>query len=297
MAPATTRHRASRSAPDSIDSLAQELSRQNLQLDRANLERLQQQLSSPSLSPRLPCGMSATPPRPDFEVDDQPPPGLDSRRGRQVVPLSLTTSFPDAMELDQEPAAPDTKRLSRQRSCQFNNNPDNARSIQTLVEGMIASGSQCNVRPAPATPLTPLFPRGRVPFLQADDGVKFDASCLDLQVDEAFVSWRTPDTEREEMLLIESVVSLRRAGAPGGVRKAGVLQYRASDDAAMSCANLVRSRPRMRKRGKRRRRDSQASSAIATEPFSSPVVPPSLPDVGASPLCDGYSADHDVVSL
>lgn len=191
------------------------------------------------------------------------------------------------------------KRLARQRSSHFNNNPDNTRTIQTLVEDMIASGSQCNVRGASASPLTPTWARtGGGPLLEPDDEVHFDARCMDLEVDEAFASGRTSDTEREETFLMETVLSLRRAAAPAGVRKVGSLQYRASADAAMSCANVVRNRPRMRKRGNagKRRRESKAS-AIVTSPFSSPVVPPSLPDEGASSLCDSSSQDLKTVSL
>jgi len=272
--PLSASRRDSNSAPNSIDSLAQELSKQNLQLDRANLERLQLQLSSPSLSPRIPC-MSPIPPCPEVELDDEPPPHTDSRRRCQAVPALL---LPVLMELDQRTPAPDKKRLSRQRSSQFNNNPNNSTKIQTLVEDMIASGSQCNVHRVSPPPLTPTSAKRLGPIFEPDDGMKFDAGCAELQVDDAYVNGpaSSSDTEREESLLIETMMSLRRAGAPGGVRKLGLLQYRAATDAALSCANVVRSRPRMRKRNKMHR-GSKASSIVSSS-FSSPVIPPCLTD-------------------
>lgn len=267
----------SKSAPDSVESLAQELSRQNLQLDRANLEQLQLQLSSPSLSPRPPY-MSSIPLCPELEIDDEPPPRLDSRSRRQALPALSLTMPPCPMDLDQRPVAPDMKRLSRQRSSQFNNDPNNSRTIQTLVEDMIASGSQCNVHRASQPPLTPTSPN----TLGPGDGVKVDVDCMHLQVDDAYANGLTLDAEKEEALLMKTMMSLRRAGAPSGVRKIGLLQYRASADAAFNCVNVVRSRPRMRKRG-RTHRGSKAYSIISSA-FSSPVIPPSITDEMRIPL-------------
>jgi hypothetical protein len=256
----------------SVDSLAQELSKQNLRLDRANLAQLQLQLSLPSGSPPLPC-ISPIPPCPDLEIDDEPTSYPETRR-RDLS--SAAVLLPESMQLDPSLVAQDTKRLRRQRSSQYNNNPNNARTIQAMVEDMISSGSQCNVRPSPP-PLTPTSATMLGPILEPDNGMKFDVDCLGLQVDDSYVNGLTPDVEKDERSLIETMMSLRRAGAPGGVRKMGVLQYRASADAALSCANVVRSRPRMRRRHGPHHRSSKASSAISSA-ISSPVVPPSLDD-------------------
>lgn len=274
VSPSTRTRRDSKPAPDSIDSLAQELSRQNLQLDRANLEQLQFQLSSPSVSPSIPC-MSPIPPCQELEIDDEPRPRLDSRRGRHV-PAAIPTLSPSPMDVDQAPAVADTKRLTRQRSSQFHNNPNNSQAIQTLVEGMIETRSQCNVHRASPPLLTPTSAKRLGPILEPDDEAKLDVDCMDLQVDEAYANGPTSDTEKEDMLLMETVMSLRRAAAPAGIRKTGFLQYRASADAALSCANVVRSRPRMRKRS-RLPRGSKASSIVSSA-FSSPTIPPSLAD-------------------
>jgi hypothetical protein len=184
------------------------------------------------------------------------------------------------MDVEQMPEVSDMRRLRRQQSSRFNNNPDNTRTIQTLVEGMIASGSQCNVHrgsPPPATPtsakrLEPILE----PLLEPEPHMNVDLGSVPLEVDEAYVNGQVPDRDKEEMLLLESMMSLRRAGTPAGIRKVGLLPYRASAEAALNCANVVRSRPRMRKR-KSIHRGSIASSAVSSA-FSSPVIPPSLPD-------------------
>ncbi|KAB5554787.1 hypothetical protein GE09DRAFT_140157 [Coniochaeta sp. 2T2.1] len=269
--PSSRTRNDSSSAPDSIDRLAQELSRQNLQLDRANLEQLQLQLSSPSLSPQMPC-RSPMPPCPELEADhDEPQLYLHNRRRLHNAPTLLP---PSAMDIDGRPVMPDAKRLSRQRSSQFHNNPNNTRTIQDMVEGMIASGSQCNVHRTSPPPLTPTSAKRLGPILEPDEDMKLDVS-LELQVDDAYLHGPTSDTEKEEAFLIETMMSLRRAGAPAGVRKVGSLQYRASAEAALSCANVVRSRPRMRKRNRMHRRSSKGSSIVSSA-FSSPIIPPSL---------------------
>ncbi|OIW23696.1 hypothetical protein CONLIGDRAFT_140143 [Coniochaeta ligniaria NRRL 30616] len=274
VSPSTRTGRDSKSAPDSIDSLAQELSKQNLQLDRANLAHLQIQLSSPLLSPSAPC-MPPIPPCLTLKIDDERRPRQDSRR-RRPSPPALPTLSHTPMEVDQPPIAADEKRLVRQRSSQFHNNPNNSQAIQTLVEGMIASRSQCNVHRVSPPALTLTSAKRVVPISDPDDDIKLDLECMDLQVDEAYANGPSSDAEKEEKFLIETMTSLRRAAAPAGVRKPGYLQYRASADSALSCANVVRSRPRMRKRSKAHRR-SKASSMISS-PICSPVIPPSLPD-------------------
>lgn len=195
------------------------------------------------------------------------------------------------MEVDQTPVVADTKRLSRQRSSQFKqHNPSSqSQAVQTLVEGMIATRSQCNVR-GPSPPLlTPTSAARLGPILEPVDHHhrnELGDDCVNLQVDDAYAnggSGSPSDAEREEMFLVETMMSLRRAAAPAGVRKLGLLQYRASADAALSCANVVRSRPRMRKRAARGHRDSKASSSMVSSAFSSPVVPPSLADESLIP--------------
>ena len=257
--PASTRSDL-KSLPDTIERLALELSRSNLQLDRANLEQLQAQLSSPALSPQVPC-MSPTPPCPDLEMDDEP----------QLFPTS-----PVEVYVDKTPFVTDMKRLRRQESSHYNNDPNNSRSIQTLVQGMIESGTQCNVHHRASPPaITPTSPTRLDTILEPD-------ADMALEVDEAYVNASTSDAEREEVLLLETMVSLRRAGAPAGIRKMGLLHYRASADAALNCANVVRSRPRMRRRHKLQQ--GGEASSIVSSAFSSPVIPPSLPDDSVLPF-------------
>ncbi|KAK1771062.1 hypothetical protein QBC33DRAFT_526707 [Phialemonium atrogriseum] len=168
-----------------------------------------------------------------------------------------------------------SRAFRRQQSTHFNtdpNNPTSSRTPQTVVEGMISSGSQCNVRSGPLP--TPTSAMWLDPIIEPDDNLNFDPPCVDLEVDEAYCAGNLPDGD--EMAWIESVMSLRRASTPGGIRKNRYLPYRPSADAGMRCANVVRNRPRMRRR-KKLGPNSKASSAISS-PISSPVIPPSLPD-------------------
>jgi len=96
-----------------------------------------------------------------------------------------------------------------------------------------------------------------------------------LQVIEPDDNPETSDA-RDAATLIENFRALRRAGTPGGttIRRTvdGIpLRYRLSSQAASRCPNLVKSRPRMRKRKEHRkhegagsRRDSTAQSETMT---------------------------------
>lgn len=266
---------------DSIDSLAQVLSKQNLRLDEVQPVRRQSRLSSPSLSPQIPSmDMFSMGLLPALEVDDDPQPSQGCLRtlGRFPSLNSTLVQAPTAMEVEERPTVPNNLRLRRQQSSHFNNNPSNSRTIQDLVEGMIATGSQCNVHRVSPPPLTPTPATTRLaPIIEPDVNHVVDVDCMELEVDEAYLSGAKPEEDKEELSLLENMLSLRRAGTPGGIRKLGLLQYRGSADAALRCANVVRSRPRMRKRRKTGPYSSRGSSVVSSS-FSSPVIPPSLPD-------------------
>lgn len=271
---------------NSIDSLAHVLSKQTLQLDDGiRIERHLPRIASPSLSPEL-LTMSTSSTRPclGLEVDDHPRPSQGC----------LPSTYDDALldppgcdrEMDDKAPVPTVQqrnnfRLGRQQSSQFNNNPSNCRTIQDLVEGMIATGSQCNVQQAFVAQPTPTSATTRLgAVIEPRSICGDDLDIRELEVDEAYLPGAPPvDKEKEELSLIESMLSLRKAGAPVGIRKMGSLQYRGSADTALRCANVVKSRPRMRKRKTHGtfKPGSGRSSAVSSS-FSSAAMPPSLPD-------------------
>ncbi|RKU49714.1 hypothetical protein DL546_009876 [Coniochaeta pulveracea] len=231
--------------------------------------------------------MTTTPIRPclGLEVDDDP--GFNQSCLPSTYDHPLLAQSACDMDVDDKASIPTDRhrtnlRLRRQQSSQFNNNPSNCRTIQDLVEGMIATGSQCNVQQAlTVAALTPSPPLTRLEAVIEPQRVcDNDPGFRELEVDEAYLPGAPPvDQEKEELCLIENMLSLRRAGGPVGIRKMGPLQYRGSADSAFRCANVVRSRPRMRKRKTHgNSKTGSGRSSVVSSSISSPVIPPSLPD-------------------
>ncbi|KAK0728604.1 hypothetical protein B0T26DRAFT_178738 [Lasiosphaeria miniovina] len=174
--------------------------------------------------------------------------------------LMLSSPPPDPgspIEVDQpSPPAPESTLWGRQRS--------STAVIDSRLENMIASEMQCTVYSGPQPAASSLSPMRLAPILEPRASPP-----LGLEVDDAYTNG-TADIEEEERAFNESLLSLRRTGHPGGIRKhvgmngAGYpLRFRLSADAALSCQNVVLSRPRMRRRDKRR-------------PESSPLLSPQL---------------------
>ena len=164
----------------------------------------------------------------------------------------------DEIALSHSPPPLDPPRPSRYPNlCPSYHGPSMPKSIESLVEGMISSGDQCNVYQPPPLPLA--IPN----YIEPDDNV----AGMDLEVDESEFY--------EASVLLDSMPSLRRASGPGfgGIRKHGLLRFRTSSDIALSCANVVRSKPRMRRR--RKVLPSVASSAPSAPASPSPSL--SLP--------------------
>lgn len=192
--------------------------------------------------------------------------------------LMLSSPPPDPgspIEVDQpSPPAPESTSWGRQRC--------STAVIGSRLENMIASETQCTVYSGPRPAASSLSPTRLAPILEPRASPP-----LGLEVDDAYTNG-TADIEEEERAFNESLLSLRRAGHPDGIRKhvgmngAGYpLRFRLSADAALSCQNVVRSRPRMRRRDKRRP-ESVASSGV-TSIMSSPRIPPSIPSPLLSP--------------
>ncbi|KAK3684898.1 hypothetical protein B0T22DRAFT_202388 [Podospora appendiculata] len=265
-----------------VDSLAHKLSKQNLQLDgRGSVQPQIQSLPPPThlLTPQPWSGL-------DIDDEQHQPHVSEGLPGRSL-PLSLSSHSDAGRQLDVDEAEitrPEPSRLQRQRSRQFNDKSNSTRAVHPLLESMISTGTQCNVQsaqnaplpPPPPTP-TPITSLARLePIIEPDP----DLQTMELEVDEAYCNGTTTTLTDEDMLFVDNIMSLRRAGTPGGIRKhmiGGVaLRYQLSADAALRCQTVVRSRPRMRKRKNHTRPNSVASSAI-TSAVGSPVIPPSIP--------------------
>lgn len=170
-----------------------------------------------------------------------------------ISSMTPMTASSAASPLDGQPSRPsphprqDARHLRRQISSKFNNDSQNNQAMQTLVEGMVATGTQCNVYTPPIAPTPPV----EAPGTNVTDYVMDTAS---LEVDEN----RGDDAECESPF-IERFLALRRASGTTGIRKSGFPLHSTSTETALRCQHLVRNRPRMRKRPKIHRQSSLAT--------------------------------------
>ncbi|GJC98335.1 hypothetical protein ColKHC_07161 [Colletotrichum higginsianum] len=159
---------------------------------------------------------------------------------------SMDLAIDDSKE--HQPVA-DWKRARRQRYGRFVNNPINARAIEARVKDMISDESQCNIRLAPSLPSLPFkvptYPYSRSPQIEAGASPSIDSSASGLEVDEGFCD------DDEELALMQRALAVDKdklIGMSGALRKFGPLRFRGSTEAALWCQNVVRQRPRMRRR-------------------------------------------------
>lgn len=283
-----------------VERLTHKLSKQKLQLSRSSRGQLQQPtaaLLSPSAAgvenPQLHSFQAWA----EREANAQQQHPLPSPSGVYTSPwMSIPTlDVGEPIEVDETYLEkPDDRRLldvrrpRRQTSGQLRGS-STVRPVNPRVEGLIATGTQCTVRSeSPSSPASPspapnpaMVPQP--PFIEADPDC---AMPTPLEVDDAN---GISDLPRDLMDFAEGGMPLRHASVPGGIRKYTVggvaLRYRLSADAALRCPNVVRSRPRMRKRTKTRH-GSNASSAV-TSTVNSPVLSstssPPMPPTHLSP--------------
>ncbi|KAK0719665.1 hypothetical protein B0H67DRAFT_551987 [Lasiosphaeris hirsuta] len=269
-----------------VDTLVRKLSKQNLQKPGAgNVPQ------ESGLQLQLPLSLTATPSVPEsaevgdsaitlesaltLEVDDEPEshcsPFLALSEQPELVSLKdhlMGSTFP-IQALDEVTAGPSYTPQPPQSTSQFYENFFNRTS---------ASDNGPETKQATIVHLPPILE----PDMDYDPKQELRLQDFDLEVDEAYGQGGPALTEED--VPWESFRSMRRVGMPGGIRRSvgGIpLRYRLSADAAMSCQNLVRSRPRMRKR-KRPRAESFTSSGV-TSAVSSPVIPPSIPSPHHNP--------------
>ncbi|KAK3956117.1 hypothetical protein QBC32DRAFT_203732 [Pseudoneurospora amorphoporcata] len=192
-------------------------------------------------------------------------------------PSSVAPSIPNAASSSSANTSESKGKRPERRQLKHNAQTQ-SRSIQALVEEMVETGTQCNVRSAP-------LPAPSAPVLSTLDDLKvdhgYDFASMELEVDERYRDG-TVDVLEEERALLESI-QVRRAGAgngPAGVRKHTVegtlpLRYQLSAEAAMRCATVVRSRPRMRRR--KEHGTGSVTSSVAYSTNSSPMAQPVQP--------------------
>lgn len=178
------------------------------------------------------------------------------------------------------PSSHSIRDRRQQHDGRFDDRPSSPRTIQSLLQHMIASGTQCNVYESPlatptSAPLTKLANsvQPNIPVRQdiielAPCGEQMDVTCGPLEVDEDFCG-------ESDDLWLERLMNMRRANMLSSIRKSASLTYRTSADAALRSQNLVRNIPRMRKR-KRTGKDKDRSSrgSISKELQPQPLPPP-----------------------
>lgn len=176
-----------------------------------------------------------------------------------IEPLEPTAHATTAATLPRRGAEPATaghaarqesSRLRRKYSTNFSDNISSSQAKQTLVESMIRSGEQCQIRNPPvlaptgatATPLA-MRPNGECPLVpdkNATSNAPYDDSPIENFVNQSRLSGST---------------ALERNGFP---------LYRTSREVALRSQNLVRNKPRMRKRPKLREKPSMSAIPAAS---------------------------------
>ncbi|KAK1828280.1 hypothetical protein QBC39DRAFT_333415 [Podospora conica] len=245
-----------------VDTLVRKLSRQNLQqLEEANQELARSSAAASSRSQPQLTNPSALEPAPNREGTSRSSP-VDT----PVVELAVLPGSDDPLnpgcpiEIDQD-------------------------EISAPLRSLNGGGDPMDVQydPPPRLELVPeIIEHGTI-----------EASAL--EVDPAYTHGGREPTADDETALLEHFRSMRRAMVPGGaVRRivSGVpLRYRLSTDVALSCQNVVRSRPRMRKRSngedwqKRSRAGSfMSNSSAARSVASSSAVHPTHSSCPSPPM-------------
>lgn len=87
---------------------------------------------------------------------------------------------------------------------------------------------------------------------------QMDLDPISLEVDEEL-----GDGVEFEKSFLEMCVEARRASGTFGIRKNGFPLHRSSTETALRCQNLVRNKPRMRKRTKLRDKSSISAMSVA----------------------------------
>lgn len=228
-----------------MDVLTNKFSNSHLRLDKG----ISPPLSWHSTSACSSVASSGQPPESTLGMAPCCPTSSSDVPNRLVTNLSTSSVREPNLARHSHNLKPDVRRLRRQPSSRFLNEAEANDAIQTRVEGMISTGTQCNVYTPPLVPVVPI---------EADenDGIDYEMGAAGLEVDEG-----VGNDDESEIALIDRLLSLRRASGTLGIRKSGFPLYRSSTDTALRCQNLVRNKPRMRRRKARQKASPSAISA------------------------------------
>lgn len=156
--------------------------------------------------------------------------------GRHATPSSVASTTESDLARHPHNIKQDARRLRHKPSSRCLKEAAAKGAIQTRVEEMISTSTQCNVYTPPLVPVVPI---------EADDNNDkgHEVVGTTLEVDD-----NVGGDDESELVLIDKLLSLRRASGTLGIRKSGFPLYRSSTDTALRCQNLVRNKPRMRRR-------------------------------------------------
>ncbi|TVY33505.1 hypothetical protein LSUB1_G008722 [Lachnellula subtilissima] len=177
---------------------------------------------------------------------------VSTTRGMTKVQHKAHSSAPDApLTPSSNNGSVGCRRLQRQLNVQLQSCSNHMRDINTLVEDMITSNSQCNLHKSPSRQYLSSPP----PSIHGEEEdlvvelLDYEPRHISVDEDEGFGDYEEPTFMKEDL-------SLRRASTPTGIRKYGGLRCRSSSESvgtngmASNGRMKVRCLPRMRKRDK-----------------------------------------------
>ncbi|KAG8168440.1 hypothetical protein KVR01_001189 [Diaporthe batatas] len=215
----------------SMDILTHKLSSSHLRLDNGIPAPL-------SCYPASACSSVASfgpPPEPFLEVAACCPGSSSELPGRHATPSSIASTTESDLTRHSHNNKQDARRLRHKPSSRCLKEAAAISAIQSRVEEMISTSTQCNVYTPSLVPVVPI---------EADDNVtSHEVVGTILEVDD-----NPGGDDESELALIDRLLTLRRASGTLGIRKSGFPLYRSSTDTALRCQNLVRNKPRMRRR-------------------------------------------------
>lgn len=241
----------------SVDAITLALSRQHLHNDTQNpLVGVPAPLSASSLATPSPTA-GATPPLGTSRQNTTASLLSESQPHQATLRSPDPHSYPPSQHdtsdanTDHYVGTNDSIPLWKKIPCRYPMVINKNEATQTLLESMICSETQCNVQtsPLPAPPAS------------GQQGPCPKGNETALMVDEIM----TDDINLEDPLL-DKIQGARRGIKPAGITKSSLPGYRSSTETALRCRNLVRSKPRMRKRTKVREQSISAVMPSATRP-------------------------------
>jgi hypothetical protein len=228
--------------PDTVDGIVHKLSQHSLHRREDELPQ------------HLVWNGDESVPSPDFDQTDDFTPDeisyVSTTRGMTTVAVSTSTqSLPELPALPQPQGALACRRLQRQLNVQLQASSTHMRDLDTLLEDMIVTNSQCTLHQSTSRPYLSSPPPSIAGTEElVVDTTEFQPQRNNFHEDEGFSEIADEDWGLEEEM------TLRRASTPSGIRKYGLIRWRGSADcvAPVNSAGRtkIRSMPRMRRRPK-----------------------------------------------